>query len=41
MTFDPKLKNFNLINKSKVDVIFNALHGREEKMVLLKVILSI
>ena len=29
MTFDPKLKNFNLINKSKVDVIFNALHGRE------------
>ena len=28
-TFDPKFKNFNLINKSKVDVIFNALHGRD------------
>ena len=27
-TFDPKLKNFNLINK-KTDVIFNALHGRD------------
>ncbi len=27
--FDPKLKNFNLIDKSKVDVIFNALHGRD------------
>ena len=27
--FDPKFKNFNLINKSKVDVIFNALHGKD------------
>ena len=25
-TFDPKIKNFNLINKNKIDVIFNALH---------------
>ena len=24
-TFDPKFKNFNLINKNNVDVIFNAL----------------
>ena len=28
-SFDPKNKNFNLINKKKVDVIFNALHGRD------------
>ncbi len=28
-SFDPKIKNFNLINKKKIDVIFNALHGRE------------
>ena len=28
-TFDPKLKNFNLINKKTTDVIFNALHGRD------------
>ncbi len=28
-TFDPKVKNFNLINKKKTDVIFNALHGRD------------
>jgi D-alanine-D-alanine ligase len=28
-TFDPKLKNFNLINKNNTDVIFNALHGRD------------
>ena len=28
-TFDPQKKNFNLINKNKVDVIFNALHGRD------------
>tara|TARA_A100001015_G_C15031910_1_gene733803 strand:+ start:1632 stop:2570 length:939 start_codon:yes stop_codon:yes gene_type:complete len=28
-TFDPKKKNFNLINKKKIDVIFNALHGRD------------
>ncbi len=27
-TFDPKFKNFNLINKYKIDVIFNALHGK-------------
>ncbi|MDA9684831.1 D-alanine--D-alanine ligase [Candidatus Pelagibacter bacterium] len=27
-TFDPKFKNLNLINKSKTDVIFNALHGK-------------
>ena len=27
--FDPKIKNFNLINKKNVDVIFNALHGRD------------
>ena len=26
--FDPKIKNFNLINKKNIDVIFNALHGR-------------
>ena len=26
--FDPKFKNFNLINKNKIDVIFNALHGK-------------
>ena len=28
-TFDPKIKNFNLINKKNIDVIFNALHGRD------------
>ena len=28
-SFDPKIKNFNLINKIKIDVIFNALHGRD------------
>ena len=28
-TFDPKFKNFNLINKQKIDVIFNALHGKD------------
>jgi len=28
-TFDPKHKNFNLINRKKVDVIFNALHGKD------------
>ena len=28
-TFDPKVRNFNLINKKKIDVIFNALHGRD------------
>ena len=27
--FDPKIKNLNLINKLKIDVIFNALHGRD------------
>ena len=28
-TFDPKFKNLNLIDKQKVDVIFNALHGKD------------
>ena len=28
-SFDPKIKNFNLIDKKKTDVIFNALHGRD------------
>ena len=28
-TFDPKKKKFNLIDKKKIDVIFNALHGRD------------
>ena len=28
-TFDPKFKNLNLIDKTKIDVIFNALHGKE------------
>ena len=28
-TFDPKFKNLNLINKNKIDVIFNALHGKD------------
>ena len=28
-TFDPKKKPFNLINKNKIDVIFNALHGKD------------
>ena len=28
-TFDPKIKNFNLIDIKKTDVIFNALHGRD------------
>jgi D-alanine-D-alanine ligase len=27
--FDPKKKSLNLIDKTKVDVIFNALHGKE------------
>ena len=27
-TFDPKVRNLNLINKKNIDVIFNALHGR-------------
>ena len=27
--FDPKFKNFNLINNKRVDVIFNALHGKD------------
>ena len=26
---DPKHKNLNLIDKNKVDVIFNALHGKD------------
>ena len=28
-SFDPKIKNFNLISKKKIDVNFNALHGRD------------
>ena len=28
-TFDPKKKPLNLIDKKKVDVIFNALHGKD------------
>ena len=28
-TFDPKLKNYNLINTKKIDAIFNALHGKD------------
>jgi len=28
-SFDPQKKNFNLIDKSKVDAIFNALHGKD------------
>ena len=28
-TFDPKFKNFNLINNNNTDVIFNALHGKD------------
>ena len=27
--FDPKIKNFNLINKKNIDVIFNALYGKD------------
>ncbi len=27
--FDPQKKNYNLINKKNVDVIFNALHGKD------------
>ncbi len=27
--FDPKKKSLNLIDRSKVDIIFNALHGKE------------
>ncbi len=28
-SFDPQKKNYNLINKSKTDAIFNALHGKD------------
>ncbi len=28
-TFDPKKRSLNLIDKNRVDVIFNALHGKE------------
>ena len=28
-TYDPKIKALNLINKKKVDIIFNALHGKD------------
>ena len=27
--FDPRNKNFTLIDKNKVDLIFNALHGKD------------
>ena len=27
-TFDPKFRNLNQIDKTKIDVIFNALHGK-------------
>ena len=29
LSFDPKFKNYNLINRKKIDVIFNALHGKD------------
>jgi|TARA_B110000211_G_scaffold215703_1_gene258141 D-alanine-D-alanine ligase len=28
-TFDPQKKHFNLIDKNKTDIIFNALHGKD------------
>jgi len=28
-TFDPQKKNFEQINKKKIDIIFNSLHGKE------------
>ena len=28
-TFDPKKRTLNLINKNKIDIIFNALHGKD------------
>ena len=28
-TFDPKKKSLSLINKNKINVIFNALHGKD------------
>ena len=28
-SFDPKFKNLNLINQKNIDVIFNALHGKD------------
>ena len=28
-TFDPKKKSLSLINKKKIDLIFNALHGKD------------
>ena len=39
--FDPKFKNFNLINKAKIDVIFNALHGRDGEDGVTEAILNI
>ena len=39
-SFDPKFKNFNLINKKSIDVIFNALHGKDGEDGLHKVILN-
>ena len=40
-SFDPKFKNFNLINKQNVDVIFNALHGKYGEDGIAQVILNI
>ena len=28
-TFDPQKKSLNLINRNKIDVIFNSLHGKD------------
>ena len=38
---DPKKKSLNLIDKKKVDVIFNALHGKDGEDGVNKVILNI
>ena len=40
-SFDPKIKNFNLIDKKKIDVILMLFMVEMEKMVLLKVTLNI
>ena len=41
VSFDPKFKNFNLINKQNIDVIFNALHGRDGEDGVAQIILGI
>ena len=38
--FDPKKKSFFDIKRSNSDIIFNALHGEEGKMVMHKVFLN-